>query len=40
MIISKILECPQCAKEGLKIPLEQGDNFTTCSLCGTEFNVN
>jgi len=33
--MSGYTKCPNCAKEGLTVPMTEDDNNLVCSLCGT-----
>jgi len=32
--MSGFTKCPNCAKEGLTVPLTEGENCLVCPLCG------
>jgi len=38
--MSGFTNCPNCAKEGLSVPLTKGDNCLVCSLCESTFELN
>ncbi len=33
--MSNFSKCPNCAKEGLTVPMSEEENSLVCSLCGT-----
>jgi hypothetical protein len=35
--MSNFVECPNCAKDGLKIPISEGYDGLVCSMCNSVF---
>ena len=38
--MSGFTQCPNCAKEGLTVPLSVDAMKLACALCGSTFDVN
>ena len=35
--MNKFSECPNCAKDGVTIPIHKSENGLECALCGSSY---